>query len=367
MRLLDIVNPSALSAYWAENPLNEVDNDPSLLFFPKKKVANTEIEYYIGQKTAVAPLQPSAFDAIPRLRYRQGVQLQNAKMPFFREMMHLTEAEKIELAKLQSKGDVFFNAMLDRIYDDADELRRAAFLNAKIMRYQLLNAVGGTPKVTIGATTAAGQTDNVIFAQSYDPSGTYVSTRYTVISDASKKWNVAATATPLDDLQTIIDMLANAGVDTSTVTLLMNKTTFNALRACAQIKGVYVQGTTVGAIVRPNDQMVADVLAAELGCNIVIENGTYQGYNGQPTKFYADGYVTIIAGSQTLGSTAYGLTAEELDAQAIDDGNVAMYEGMFAIASKVEAGPPVKESLWVAQTVIPTYENMWNTAILKAF
>lgn len=367
MRLLDMVKPNALASYWAENPLNEVDNDPSLLFFPKKKVANTELEYYIGNKTAVAPLQPSAFDAIPRLRYRQGVQIQNAKMPFFREMMHLTEQEKIDLAKLQSKGDVFFNAMLDRIYDDADELRRAALINAKIMRYQLLNAIGGTPAVTIGAAAAPGQTDNVIFAQTYDPSGTYASSRYTAISDVTKKWNVPATATPLEDLQLIIDTLEAAGCDTSAITLLMNKTTFNALRACAEIKGAFLQGSNGNAITFPTDAMVIQVLSAMLGANVVVENGSYKGYDGNNHKYYADGYVTIIAGSQVLGSTAYGLTAEELDAQAIDDGNVAMYEGMFAIASKVEAGPPVKESLWVAQTVAPTYEGMWNTAVLKAF
>lgn len=367
MRLLDLITPNALAKYWTENPLNEVDNDPSLLFFPKKKVANTELEYYIGNKTAVAPLQPSAFDAIPRLRYRQGVQLQNAKMPFFREMMHLTETERIELAKLQSKGDAFFNAMLDRIYDDAEELRKAAALSAKIMRYQLLATTAGTPQVTIGTTTAPGQTDNVIFAQTYDPAGTYASGRYTAISDVTKKWNVPATATPLDDLQTIIDGLAAVGIDTSTVTLLMNKVTFNALRACNQIKAVYVQGSNGNAIVRANDQMVADVLSQELGCGVVIENGSYTGYNGSTAKFMPDGVVTIICGSQVLGSTSYGLTAEELDAQAIMDGNVAMYEGMFAIASKVEAGPPVKESIWVAQTVVPTYEGMWNTAVLKAF
>lgn len=92
MRLLDIVTPDALAAYWVENPLNDVENDPSLMLFPAKKVANTELEYYIGQKTAVAPLKPSSFDSIPMLRYRAGAEVQKAHMPFFRDMMHMTEA-----------------------------------------------------------------------------------------------------------------------------------------------------------------------------------------------------------------------------------------------------------------------------------
>lgn len=365
MRLLDVVTPDALAAYWVENPLNEVENDPSLMLFPAKKVANTELEYYIGNKTATAPLNPSAFDAIPRLRYRQGLEVNIAKMPFFREMMHLTEQEKIELARLQNKGDVFFQALLDRIYDDADELRKAAMLCAKIMRYQLLNAIGGTPAVTIGATSAAGKTDNVIFAASYDPSGTYASSRYTTISDSTKYWSVASTSTPIDDLQAVIDTLEAAGCDTSMITLLMNKTTFNYLKASAQVKGIYVQGSNGNAIVRANDAMVRDVLRSELNAEVIIENGQYKGYDGSNHKFYADGYVTVIAGGQPLGSTAYGLTAEELDQDAVNDGNVAMVDGLFAIASKVEVGPPVKESIWAAETVAPTYEGMWNTAVIK--
>lgn len=365
MRLLDIVTPDALAAYWVENPLNDVENDPSLMLFPAKKVANTELEYYIGQKTAVAPLKPSSFDSIPMLRYRAGVEVQKAHMPFFREMMHMTEAEKIELTKLQNKGDVFFQAMLDRIYDDAEELRKAAMLCAKIMRYQLLNAIGGTPAVTIGATSAAGKTDNVIFAQSYDPSGTYASSRYTTINDATKYWSVPSTSTPIDDLQAVIDTLEAAGCDTSMITLLMNKVTFNYLKASAQVKGIYVQGSNGNAIVRANEAMVRDVLRSELNAEVIIENGQYKGYDGNQHKFYADGYVTVIAGSQAVGSTAYGLTAEELDAQAIQDGTVAMVDGLFALASKVEAGPPVKESIWAAQTVAPTYEGMWNTAVIK--
>lgn len=363
MKLLDIINPQAIAEYWTENPNNNA-TDASLMFFPEKKVANTEIEFYLGNKGLIAPLMPSAFDAIPRLRYRQGVQIQNAKMPFFREMMHLTEAEKIELAKLQSKGDVFFQTMLNKIYDDAGELRKAAELVPKIMRYQLLNAVGGTPKVTIGGASAAGQTDNVIFSQSYDPSGTYASGRFTELSGTAK-WDAPTTATPIESLQTIIDGLADAGVDTSSVTLLMNKTTFNLLRACDEIKKAYVQGSNQNAYAIVSDAMVAQVMGQFLGARIVVENGTYKGYDGQPHKFYQDDYVTIICGNEVLGSTAYGLTAEELDAQAVMDGNIAMLGGKYAICQKVEAGPPVKESIWVAQTVVPTYENMWNTAIVK--
>lgn len=363
MRLLDIINPQAIAEYWTENPNNNAP-DASLLFFPEKKVANTEIEYYLGNKGLIAPLMPSAFDAIPRLRYRQGVQVQNAKMPFFREMMHLTEAEKIELAKLQNKGDVFFQSMLNKLYDDAGELRKAADLVPKIMRYQLLNAIGGTPKVTIGLTSAPGQTDNVIFSQTYDPSGTYATSRFIELSGTAK-WDAPTTATPIESIQAILDTLSDAGVDTNTVTLLMNKTTFNLLRACDEIKKVYVQGSNQNAYAVVSDAMVAQVMSEYLNANIVIENGTYKNYAGTPTKFYADDYVTIICGGEVLGSTSYGLTAEELDEQAIMDGNVAMVGDKFALCQKVEAGPPVKESIWAAQTVVPTYENMWNTAVMK--
>lgn len=364
MRLLDIITPNAIASYWRENPNNNAP-DASLLFFPEAKVGNTEIKFYLANKGLIAPLMISSFDAVPKLRYREGLKVQNAQMPFFREEMQLTETEKLELAKLQSKGDVFFNALLNRLYDDAGELQRATDLVPKIMRYQILNAVNGTPKVTIGATATPNQTDNVIFSQTYDPDGTYASTRFTTVSGQGRTWDNPTTAKPLDDIQTILDNLADAGVDTNTVTLLMNKTTYNMLRSCNQIKNVYVQGSNMNQLVRVNDNMVKDVVMGELGANILVENGTYKGYDGSSHKFYQDDYITIIAGGETLGKTAYGITAEELDRDAINDGNVAMVGDKYALCSKVEAGPPVKETIWASQTVIPTYENMWNTAVMK--
>ena len=83
-------------------------------------------------------LKPSAFDAKATFRDRIGVSKLETEMPFFREGYKIKEKDRQEILRAQSSNDPYAADVINRIYDDQQDLIAGADVVPERMRMQLL-------------------------------------------------------------------------------------------------------------------------------------------------------------------------------------------------------------------------------------
>ena len=115
---------------------------------------------------------------------------------------------------------------------------------------------------------------------------------------AGTAWSVSATATPLDDLRTWVDLFRGSGYKAGKI--LMNKATYNEFITTAQLKGV-LAGTESGVRIQIVGRKVTEVEEIELG---IYDEGYING-SGTWTPYLPDGKV-LIAGRPAIGAGILG-------------------------------------------------------------
>lgn len=325
-----------------------------LSFFPDEKKAGIDLRWIKSHKGVTPILAPSNFDALPVLKSREGIKIENTEMPFFRESLQVTERDLIEIGRAEDSSDPYLAAALRNVYDDTNNLVASAEVVGEVMRMQLLAAAGGHPSIGI-------QADGVTYAYNYDPDGAYASNNYTAITGTST-WDNPSTATPIDDLQAAITAQANKGVKISYV--LMNSVTFGYLRASNQVKSLALTTNAAGTIFM-TDAVVTTILRDTLGVEVVIYDKVYTDAAGTQQKFYPDNQVTLLP-EGTLGKTWYGTTPAERSVGQVTNAQTAIYGGGIAITTEPEIRSGVYKFVTTAsEIVLPSYENMDSTYVIK--
>lgn len=352
MRLTELFTARSVAIQWTDSSANEPYLGANL--FPNKKKMGLDLKHIRGHKGLGISLAPSNFDAKSTLRTREKIKMFEKEMAFFRESMLVKEADEQEMMRVQSSEDPYANEVLNRIYDDVNTLLVGANIVPERMRMQLLcPEVDGSPRILITS-------DGVQYSYNYDVDGAYQENNYKALSGTSA-WSDHENADPIADLaaakQALIEL--NGTIPTRA---LMNSVTLNHIKKSAKVRE-YVLAQNVSANVMMNDARVKELISTEVGLQVIVDDDLFRDESGAVQKFYKDGFVTLLPNGN-LGSTWYGVTPEERTLQGSGEANVSIVNTGVAVAVKVTEDP-VNTKTTVSEIVLPSYERMDETYVLK--
>lgn len=325
--------------------------------FPRKKKLGLDLKWIKGNKGLPVSLAPSNFDAKSVLRGRVGIETNSTEMAFFRESMLVKEQDEQEIMRVQESSDPYAQEALSHIYDDVNTLLDAADVVPERMIMQLLApTVDGSPRITIAH-------DGVQYSYNYDPDASYKTNNYTALSSPTDKWTDHTNSDPMSDVSTACDAVEAATGSRPSI-MIVSKATMGHLKANANIRSaVLAQNVTANLFM--TDARVNEIFQNELGVSIVVYTKLFKAEDGTVTKFYPDGYATLIPAG-ALGSTWMGTTPEERTLMGNAEANVSVVNTGVAVAVTVTSDP-VNTKTTVSEIVLPSYERMNETYVIKAY
>lgn len=347
MNLRDFFTPDAIAAQWTEVASNQIPYLGTGLF-PARKKAGLDLRWIKGSKGLPISLMPSAFDAKATFRDRIGISISETEMPFFREGFHIKEKDRQELLRVQDSSDPYARAVIDRVFDDANNLIDGANVVPERMIMQLL--FGG--KIGIKA-------NQVDYTYNYDQDGTWLSENKTELSEDS--WEKASAADPFKTIKDVQDKAAEK-TGTNITRAVMNTATFNLLAKIDAVKNRYLtsNGMSLGYLTANE---VRNVILDTTGVQIAIYDKKYRDETGKTNSFIPDGWVSFLPDG-ALGSTWYGTTPEEADLMGGNEAEVSIVNTGVAITRILHSHPVNIETL-ASEIVLPSWERMDECYLVK--
>lgn len=324
--------------------------------FPAKKKMGLDLKWIKTSKGLPVSLAPSNFDAVSTLRSREGFKLTETEMAFFRESMLVKEADEQEIMRVKDSTDPYAAEVLGRIFDDANTLVDGANVVPERMIMQLLAPSDGSPKISIEA-------NGVTYAYNYDPSSTYKTKNFASLTTDTDKWSDTTNSDPMEDIATALDAVEAETGERPSI-MIVSRKTMDYLKQNAKIKSaILAQNTT--ATVFMNDNRVKEVFSNELGIRIIVYSKQYKKEDGTAAKFYPDGFATLIPDG-ALGNTWYGTTPEERTLMGSGEADVSIVNTGVAVAVTTTSDP-VHTKTTVSEIVLPSYERMDSTYVIKCY
>lgn len=355
MRITEIFSAKAVASHWTETASNRIPY-LGLGFFPEKKKMGLDLKWIRGHKGLPVSLAPSNFDAKSTLRSREGFKFTETEMAFFRESMLVKEADEQEIMRVKDANDPYAADVISRIFDDTNTLLAGAEVVAERMRMQLLCPEDGSPKIHIAA-------NGVNYAYNYDVDGTYKEKNFLELATDADKWSDHENSDPMADITAGQDAVeAETGVRPSIA--LMSRATFNHIKANAKVRAaILAQNATANVLM--NDARVKELFKTELGVTIAVYTKQYKDEEGVAHKFYLDGFCTLLP-EGALGNTWRGVTPEERTLLGNDKADVSVVSNGVAITVTVTTDP-VNTKTTVSEIVLPSFERMAETYVIKAY
>lgn len=345
---------SVATSYLKTQDINNTIPMVGPAFFPNKKLIGNRMDMIKTKKGLPVQLAASNYDAMPTLRVRGTFSGQSNEMPFFRESMLVREYDLMELLKLESENNPYFDDIMANIYDDTGELIRGAEMIPEIMRMQLLAPSDGSPKIHI-------LDNNVLYDINYDVDGSYKTNNYVALT-GTDKWDAPDTAKPFDNFRAAKLALAKNGATPRYA--LMNQKTFNLLADIKSVQNVVLARNIVPTI-DMDDETVRRVWQSKTGTQIIIyDKARYDKATGATVPYYPDGYVTLLPDGP-VGYTNFGTTPEERTLMGDPKVDVKIVGTGIAVAVQREYGPPVKITTTASEIVLPSYQRMDETFVMK--
>lgn len=357
MRLRDAYSAKAIAIVNTNAASNQIPYLGSLLF-PAKKKMGLDLKWIKTSKGLPVSLMPSAFDTKSTIRSREGIKIDKTEMAFFKESMLVKEADEQEILRVKDSADPYAQEVLDRIFDDANTLVEGANVVPERMIMQLLNPTNGHPSISIAA-------DGATYSYNYDTDGSYASNNYVALSSTAK-WDTAAvssTADPVKDIQDAQDAV-EALTGTRPSIAIMSRDTFNKVKACPSVRN-YILAQNVSATVMITDAKVKELFLTELGVNIIVYTKKFKTEAGVTTSFFADGYCALVP-EGSLGNTWYGTTPDERTLMADPNYDTALVNTGVAV-TVTNTSDPVQTKTTVSEIVLPSFERMDETYVIKAY
>lgn len=342
-KIIDLIAPNILGEYYTAQANND---EPFIgdVLFPAKKQVGLRLDFIKGANNQNVLLKPSAFDSIAELRNRIGFETMEMEMPLFRESMQIKEKEAQDLMMLMDspKASPYVKATLRKIYDDVTNLVKSARRVNERMRMELLSN---------GAINIASVKNGVGSAYAYEYKDANFSAKN--METLTSKWDVPATATPIEDLQRWQQAIEDL-TGSKPTNAIMTRKTFNYILKADEVKGHFT--AMLGGNIIVTEARVKELLMQELGLNVIIYNKKYVDYDGSSKNYYPDDKVTLFPDG-ALGNTHFGTTNEEAQLTSGLNGNVAVVDTGVAIMS-TEQPHPVNETVFVAEIALPSFERM---------
>lgn len=357
MRLRDAYSAKAIALAFSEVGSNKIPYLGEALF-PAKKKMGLDLKWIKTSKGLPVSLAPSAFDTVSTIRSREGIKIEETEMAFFKESMLVKEVDEQEILRVKESTDPYAQDVLARIYDDANTLVDGAKVVPERMIMQLLNPTNGHPSISISANGAT-------YAYNYDPDGSYASNNYEAL-ESTAKWDTApatSTADPIKDIQDAQDAV-EALTGTRPSIAIMSRDTFNKVKACPKVQN-YILAQNVTANVVITDAKVKELFLTELGVTIIVYTKQYKDESNTTQKFFADGYCALIP-EGALGNTWYGTTPDERTLMADPNYDTALVNTGIAV-TVTTTSDPVQTKTTVSEIVLPSFERMDETYVIKAY
>ena len=353
MKLTEIYNAKAIAIQQTAAASNRQAYFGEGLF-PAKKKMGLDLKWIKTHKGLPVSLAPSNFDAKSTLRSREGIKMDETQMAFFRESMLVKEEDEQNIMRVQEATDPYALEVLNHVYDDTNTLVEGARVVAERMRMQLLAPVDdGSPRINIEA-------NGVLYSYNYDSDGSYKTNNYKALS-GTEQWSDTEHSDPLSDVMNAQDAV-EGDTGTRPSLLLVSKKTMGYLKKNANIRSaILAQNTTANILM--TDARVQELFSNELGISIVVYTKQYKDEAGVTHRFYPDGLATLLPDGP-LGNTWHGTTPEERTLLGSGQADVSIVDTGIAVAVTV-TDDPVNTKTTVSEIVLPSYERMDETFVLK--
>lgn len=356
MRITELVSAKSIAANYTTAASNKVPYLGEGLF-PAKKKLGLDLSWLVAANGLPISLAPSNFDAKSQLRARAGFEKERTQMAFFRESMLVKEADEQEIMRVQDANDPYADEIVGRVYDDVRTLVDGALVVPERMRMALLAPVNnGRPGITISS-------DHKQYTYDYDPDGKYAANNYTELSGAADKWSDIENSDPLSDIAEAADKLEEV-CGTRPAYVIVSKQTMKYIKTNKKVQSaVLAKSVTTNAFI--TDAVVNQLFKDTVGISFVVYSKMYKDEAGVAHKFFPDGYATLIP-EGALGSTWFGTTPEERTLMGNGAANVSIVNTGIAVAVSVTEDP-VNTKTTVSEIVLPSFERMYETYVIKAY
>lgn len=333
-------------------------------FFGTDKKQGLDLRWIKGRKGLPVALKGSNFDAQAPLRDAIGFSDIQNEMPFFRESYMVTEKDEQEYMRYIDSSNVdYANQVLREIMKNPMDLILGADVVPERMIWSLLAPTDGIPRIPV---IIDGDKTNKKYFVDYtaDAGVAYKQTNFMEITGVADKWNVPATATPIQDL---VDAQEQHKENTGEVlsTFCMNQKTWKWFVAAVDTKK-QVQGVLAyNAGLYLKDADVKSYLLSNYGITIIVYNKMYLDEDGTTTKtFIPDGIVTALPGNvRQLGTLWYGTTPEERSGNLANGDLAIVNTGVSVYTYTTEH--PVNTHCVVSEICLPSYEQMDSVFVIK--
>lgn len=330
--LYDFVVATDIIQYWVDTNVNRVPPIGETLF-PAVKEIGTKLEWIKGANKQVVGLRLSAYDAKSIRRDRAGFEIEETKMPFFKESMVIDEEMRQQLNTLrQTNNQTLIDGILRRIFDDEIKLIQAAYETLERMRMQLMT----TGQIAVSSNGQSYTYDYNMPAEN----------KITV----EKSWS-----DPTVDIVTFINekIIQPAKAKGYNITRAMcnSKVAGYIAKNNAIKNSIYILGQ---GLITPTVSRALDYIYEETGVTIVVNDDVYVTEDGVSHKYFTDDVITFFP-EGNLGYTHFGITPEESDLMNSNVANVSLVDNAIAVTTS-KLVDPVNVETKVSMVALPSFE-----------
>lgn len=323
--------------------------------FPSVKTAKNTMKQIKGSRGLPVSLTPSNYDAQATLRNRIGFKELEHDMPFFRESYLVKEKDAQEYENYMNANDpALARDVLRQIMLAPVDLINGADVVAERMRWQLLMPIDGSPKISIHA-------NGVAYDYNYDIDGEYKKNNFLELTATTDKWSDKENSNPYHDLRKAQKtMLEKYGVPLSVA--LLNDDTFQLIVENKNIRS-YLLSQNIVPNILVDDDIVKKFFKDKLKIDFVVYDKMYKDETGAAKRFAIDGMVALLPSLTPVGETRYGKTPEERSGGANGASHTIVNTGVSVYT--FQSLHPIVNQCIVSEVVIPSYEQMDNTFVMK--
>jgi hypothetical protein len=300
--------------------------------FPERKIQDIEFDMILGAGGLPVSAEVHAYDTKTQLASREAIEKGVASLALIKRQIKIAEKEIIKVQNPRTDAELAF--VLAQLYNDSEKMVEAVKVRVEAMRMEAIS----TGKIKI------------------EENGVKVTIDYGVPT-ANKKsfnWSDATTSKPLDDLSTLADSVEDTSGSRPTRALTSRKLAraiCNSDSVRVAIHGI--NSDKIVTLAQLNELLIQSDLP-----RIVTYEGKYkkEGAKSFTTQRYFPENVISMFGSETLGETIYGLTAEEV--KLVGDGKMdeATMVGNVFVGTYTSIDP-VGEFTKAVATAIPSFPH----------
>ena len=334
--LSELFSAAVIAAYYTEAGSNRIPYLGEALF-PAKKKNGLGLRWIKSHSGLPVSLTVSEFDSKTVIRSREGFDVTETQMPFFREGISIREADRQELLKAMDLGNTYLNSVLSKLYDDAANLIAGANVVNERMRMQLLSTG------TIALVDRKGGAINYDYQFDANHKETLTGTNKWSDPDAPVNSQIEGW---IDTIQSDTGERPSRAILTTTTLNYLKKNK----EVLAELKPLVA---SQAAPIRTDS--IINWLGEAFQLEVAVYNKMYANeVGGAGTKFFPDNVFTLIPAGD-LGNQWFGTTPEEADLLASRNANVQIVDTGVAVTT-FETADPVNVNTKVSEISLPSFE-----------